>query len=193
MAESIVTFFLEKLTDLLSQEAFLLSRVEEQVKLLSNELEWMRLFLKDADAKRRYDPRIKLWVSQIRDVTYDAEDVIDRFMFEMNRQQQGSLKCLKFLKLRFVHKLKSRIREINIKIEKIMANKSRYGVETLPAASSSNEVVPHKEKRAPIVEVNVVGIQEDAKSVKQNLLNGEMRRAVGVHRGHGWLGKDHPC
>ncbi|RVW35610.1 putative disease resistance protein [Vitis vinifera] len=169
----------EKLTDLLSQEAFLLSRVEEQVKLLSSELEWMRLFLKDADAKRRYDPRIKLWVSQIRDVTYDAEDVIDRFMFEMNHQQQGSLKCLKFLKLRFVPKLESRIREINTKIEKIMANKSRYGVETLPAASSSNEVVPHKERRAPIVEeVNVVGIQEDAKSVKQNLLNGEMRRAV---------------
>ncbi|XP_010661280.1 putative disease resistance RPP13-like protein 3 [Vitis vinifera] len=190
MAESIVTFFLEKLTDLLSQEAFLLSRVEEQVKLLSNELEWMRLFLKDADAKRRYDPRIKLWVSQIRDVTYDAEDVIDRFMFEMNHQQQGSLKCLKFLKLRFVHKLESRIREINIKIEKIMANKSRYGVETLPAASSSNEVVPHKERRAPIVEeVNVVGIQEDAKSVKQNLLNGEMRRAVVSIVGMGGLGK----
>uniref|UniRef100_F6I1E8 Disease resistance protein n=1 Tax=Vitis vinifera TaxID=29760 RepID=F6I1E8_VITVI len=189
MAESIVTFFLEKLTDLLSQEAFLLSRVEEQVKLLSNELEWMRLFLKDADAKRRYDPRIKLWVSQIRDVTYDAEDVIDRFMFEMNHQQQGSLKCLKFLKLRFVHKLESRIREINTKIEKIMANKSRYGVETLPAASSSNEGVPHKEKRAPIVEVNVVGIQEDAKSVKQNLLNGEMRRAVVSIVGMGGLGK----
>ncbi|KAL6323355.1 hypothetical protein AAG906_029362 [Vitis piasezkii] len=178
MAESIVTVFLEKLTDLLSQEAFLLSRVEEQVKLLSNELEWMRLFLKDADAKRRYDPRIKLWVSQIRDVTYDAEDVIDRFMFEMNHQQQGSLKCLKFLKLRFVHKLESRIREINIKIEKIMANKSRYGVETLPAASSSNEAVPHKEKRAPIVEVNV-----------QNLLNGEMRRAVVSIVGMGGLGK----
>ncbi|XP_034709032.1 disease resistance protein RPP8-like isoform X1 [Vitis riparia] len=190
MAESIVTFFLEKLTDLLSQEAFLLSRVEEQVKLLSNELEWMRLFLKDADAKRRYDPRIKLWVSQIRDVTYDAEDVIDRFMFEMNHQQQGSLKCLKFLKLRFVHKLESRIREINTKIEKIMANKSRYGVKTLPAASSSNEVVPHKERRAPIVEeVNVVGIQEDAQSVKQNLLNGEMRRAVVSIVGMGGLGK----
>ncbi|KAL6323346.1 hypothetical protein AAG906_029353 [Vitis piasezkii] len=190
MAESIVTVFLEKLTDLLSQEAFLLSRVEEQVKLLSSELEWMRLFLKDADAKRRYDPRIKLWVSQIRDVTYDAEDVIDRFMFEMNHQQQGSLKCLKFLKLRFVHKLESRIREINIKIEKIMANKSRYGVETLPAASSSNEVVPHKERRAPIVEeVNVVGIQEDAKSVKQKLLNGEMRRAVVSIVGMGGLGK----
>ncbi|XP_059599003.1 disease resistance protein RPH8A-like [Vitis vinifera] len=190
MAESIVTVFLEKLTDLLSQEAFLLSRVEEQVKLLSSELEWMRLFLKDADAKRRYDPRIKLWVSQIRDVTYDAEDVIDRFMFEMNHQQQGSLKCLKFLKLRFVPKLESRIREINTKIEKIMANKSRYGVETLPAASSSNEVVPHKERRAPIVEeVNVVGIQEDAKSVKQNLLNGEMRRAVVSIVGMGGLGK----
>lgn len=190
MAESIVTVFLEKLTDLLSQEAFLLSRVEEQVNLLSIDLEWMRQFLKDADAKRRYDPRIKLWVSQIRDVTYDAEDVIDRFMFEMNHQQQGSLKCLKFLKLRLVHKLESRIREINTKIEKIKAAKSTFVVETLPAASSPNEVVPHRERRAPIVEeVNVVGIQEDAKSVKQKLLNGEMRRAVVSIVGMGGLGK----
>uniref|UniRef100_F6I1F8 Disease resistance protein n=1 Tax=Vitis vinifera TaxID=29760 RepID=F6I1F8_VITVI len=190
MAESIVTVFLEKLTDLLSQEAFLLSRVEEQVNLLSIDLEWMRQFLKDADAKRRYDPRIKLWVSQIRDVTYDAEDVIDRFMFEMNHQQQGSLKCLKFLKLRLVHKLESRIREINTKIEKIKAAKSTFIVETLPAASWPNEVVPHRERRAPIVEeVNVVGIQEDAKSVKQKLLNGEMRRAVVSIVGMGGLGK----
>ena len=58
-----------------------------------------------------------------------------------------------------------------------MANKSRYGVKALPAASSSSQVVPHKERRVPIVdEVNVVGIQDSAKNVKQMLLNGEMRR-----------------
>ncbi|WJZ84314.1 hypothetical protein VitviT2T_003923 [Vitis vinifera] len=71
-----------------------------------------------------------------------------------------------------------------------MANKSRYGVKALPAASSSSEVVPHKEKRVPIVdEVNVVGIQDSAKNVKQMLLNGEMRRAVVSIVGMGGLGK----
>ena len=111
-------------------------------------------------------------------------------MFEMNHQQQGSLKYLKLLKLRFVHKLESRIRKINIKIEKIMDDKSRYNFENLPIASFSNKVVPQKEKNALIVdEVNMVGIQESAKSVKQMLLNKEIRKAVLSIVGMGALGK----
>ena len=111
-------------------------------------------------------------------------------MFEMNHQQQGSLKYLKLLKLRFVHKLKSWIRKINIKIEKIMDDKSRYNFENLPIASFSNKVVPQKEKNALIVdEVNMVGIQESAKSVKQMLLNKEIRKAVLSIVGMGALGK----
>nr|CAN74639.1 hypothetical protein VITISV_020692 [Vitis vinifera] len=108
----------------------------------------------------------------------------------MNHQQQGSLKYLKLLKLRFVHKLESRIRKINIKIEKIMDDKSRYNFENLPIASFSNKVVPQKEKNALIVdEVNMVGIQESAKSVKQMLLNKEIRKAVLSIVGMGALGK----
>ena len=53
MAESSVTFFLEKLSNLVIQEASLFG-VEGQVKLLRNELKWMRLFLKDADSKCIY-------------------------------------------------------------------------------------------------------------------------------------------
>ncbi|RVW75226.1 putative disease resistance protein [Vitis vinifera] len=190
MAESIVTFFLEKLTDLLSQEAFLLSRVEEQVKLLSNELEWMRLFLKDADAKRRYDPRIKLWVSQIRDVTYDAEDVIDRFMFEMNHQQQGSLKCLKFLKLSLFTSSSLESERSTSRLRRLWLTNQGTVFETLPAASSSNEVCHRKRRGFRSLKKSMWwGYVEGAKSVKQMLLNGERRRAVVSIVGMGGLGK----
>ena len=68
MVESTVTFFIEKLGNLVLQEASLFGQVEGQIKLLRNELEWMRLFLRDADSNRIYDERIKLWVNQIRKV-----------------------------------------------------------------------------------------------------------------------------
>ena len=71
MAESTVTFFIEKLGNLVLHEASLFGQVEGQIKLLRNELEWMRLFVRDADSKRIYDERIKLWVNQIRNATHD--------------------------------------------------------------------------------------------------------------------------
>ena len=60
--------------NLASQEASLFGEVEGQVRLLRNELEWMRLFLEYADARRRYDKRLKLWVNQIRDAALGESD-----------------------------------------------------------------------------------------------------------------------
>ena len=33
--------------------------------------------------RRRQDKRLKIWVNQIREAAYDAEDVIDDFMFKV--------------------------------------------------------------------------------------------------------------
>ncbi|RVW81195.1 putative disease resistance protein [Vitis vinifera] len=185
MAESSVTFFLEKLSNLVIQEASLFGEVEGQVKLLRNELKWMRLFLKDADSKCIYDERIKLWVEQIREVAHDAEDVIDEFIFNMDHQRQKRLKNLKFLKrlptcvgfadkLPFIHELDSRVKEINVMIEKIMVNRSKYG-----AADPTVE------------DTDVVEIKDGMEVVKQMLIKEDrMRpRAVVSIVGMGGLGK----
>ena len=207
MAESSVASFLEKLGNLASQEASLFGEVEGQVRLLRYELEWMRLFLEYADARRRYDKRLKLWVNQIRDAAHDAEDVLDEFMFKVEHKRQQRLHRLKFLrflpscvsvadKLPFIQELNDRITEINITIEKILANKKRYGIEnpsTSEAWSSSNEV-PCKEKTLPVVEeIDVVGFETDVKSVKELLVEAgettETRRVVVSIVGMGGLGK----
>ncbi|KAL6322671.1 hypothetical protein AAG906_015357 [Vitis piasezkii] len=185
MAESSVASFLEKLRNLASQEASLFGEVEGQVRLLRNELEWMRLFLEYADARRRYDKRLKLWVNQIRDAAHDAEDVLDEFMFKVEHKRQQRLHGLKFLrflpscvsvadKLPFIHELNDRITEINITIEKILANK--------------------KGESAPVVEeIDVVGFETDVKSAKELLVEAgettETRRVVVSIVGMGGLGK----
>ncbi|KAJ9681490.1 hypothetical protein PVL29_020385 [Vitis rotundifolia] len=202
MAEGTVTFFAEKLSNLILQEASVFGLVEGQIKLLRNELEWMRLFLKDADSKRIYDERIKLWVNQIRNATHDAEDVIDEFILNMDHRQRrlNTLKFLKCLptwvgfadKLPFIHELDSRVKDINVMIGAIMANRSKYGLEALVASSSSttDQVAEHKEKRPPVVDrSDVVGIEDGTEEVKQMLMKEETRRSVVSIVGMGGLGK----
>ena len=201
-------FFVDKLSNLAVQEASLFGGVEGQISLLRNELEWISLFLEEASAAHTDDRRLKLWMNQIRDAAYDAEDVIiDEFIVEHQRQRR--LQNLKFLrvvlptcviladKLPLIHELDGRMKEINVKIEKILANKSRYCVENamMPAgawsSSSPNEVVTWGEKRLPIVEeADVVGMKDEAEAVKQMLqINGELERGVVAIVGMGGLGK----
>ena len=66
MAEGSISFLVEKLGALVSQQASLFAIVEGQVRQLRNELEWIRQFLEYADVERRYDKMFKLWVNQIR-------------------------------------------------------------------------------------------------------------------------------
>ena len=209
MAETI-TFFVDKLSNLAVQEASLFGGVEGQISLLRNELEWISLFLEEASAARTDDRRLKLWMNQIRDAAYDAEDVIDEFIVRLEHQRQRRLQNLKFLrvvlptcvifadKLPLVHELNGRMKEINVNIEKILANKSRYCVENamMPSGawssnSSPNEVVTWGEKRLPIVEeADVVGMKDEAEAVKDMLkINGGLEREVVAIVGMGGLGK----
>ena len=201
MAEGTVTFFAQKLSNLILQEASVFGEVEGQIKLLRNELELMGLFLRDVDSKRVYEDRVKAWVNQLRSATHEAEDVIDEFILNMDHRKRR-LNTLKFLptcvgmvdKLPFIHKLDSRVKDINAMIGAIMANRSKYGLEALTASSSStaDPAVSHKEKRAPVVEESdVVGIDDGANKVKQMLMMKveTAGRSVASIFGMGGLGK----
>ncbi|XP_034708557.1 disease resistance protein RPP13-like [Vitis riparia] len=210
MAESSVSFLVQKLYDLVSQEASLFGAVKGEVRQLCKELEWIRLFLEYADGQRRYDERFKLWVNQVRDAAFDAEDVIDEYVFKVERKRQQRLNNLKFLnflpaclnfvdKLQLAHELMGRITDINTTFEKILVYKKRYGIE-YPRASEagsssepwrySNQMVARKEKRLPTVEeTNVVGMKNDVEAVKGKLLEGATERVVVAIWGMGGLGK----
>lgn len=60
----------------------------------------MRSFLKDADAKHKGDERVRSWVADIRDASYDAEEVIDTYIHHqitkiVRRRRRGLVAYLK--------------------------------------------------------------------------------------------------
>ncbi|PON92403.1 NB-ARC domain containing protein [Trema orientale] len=93
MAEAAISFVLESLTEVLDQIQ-LPKGVHGRVERLRDELKRMQCFLKDADTKQGADMRVRNWVSDIRNVAYDAEDLIDTYLLKnsdisVSRQTYG--------------------------------------------------------------------------------------------------------
>uniref|UniRef100_A0A8R7VAN2 Disease resistance N-terminal domain-containing protein n=2 Tax=Triticum urartu TaxID=4572 RepID=A0A8R7VAN2_TRIUA len=92
MAEAAVTVVLGNLSNLAIQETTFLCAVTLEVGLLRAELVRLQAYLKDADSKwRSGNARVAVLVSQIRDVAYEAQNVIEAadYMEKRNRLKRG--------------------------------------------------------------------------------------------------------
>ncbi|CDP19366.1 unnamed protein product [Coffea canephora] len=88
MAESVVGILIKQLSTLLSQEITLLGGLKSDVQFIKDELESMKAFLREAEAKEDNDSQLQAWLKQVREVAYDTEDVLDDFTFRFAREAQ---------------------------------------------------------------------------------------------------------
>ncbi|XP_066341644.1 disease resistance protein PIK6-NP-like [Miscanthus floridulus] len=89
-ATSVLGSVIGKLAAMLTKKYKLAKKVESEICFLRDELSTMDAVLrmlaeKDDD---QIDPRAKDWRSKVRELSYDIEDCIDRFM--LNHSHRGS-------------------------------------------------------------------------------------------------------
>lgn len=188
MAEAAVAFLLPKLYDVIQRRVVSFLDTPEEARKLHETLKFLQAFLQDADEKRKESKTIETWVSQVRDAAFEAEDIIDEFILKVDKKHLRDRDFIGFLTLhcrRF--QTGGKIQRINERLEKIAANRSKYGIVASGGPSTSSTKT---ERRAPIVEeVDVVGIQDQAKMVAKLLIGEEDRRCVVSIVGMGGLGK----
>ncbi|KAL1209845.1 putative disease resistance protein [Cardamine amara subsp. amara] len=92
MAESLLSFGVEKLWDLLVRETDRLKGVDEQLTELKSDLDLLRSFLKDADAKKQANTSVRNWVEEIKEVVFDAEDIIETFLLKEELSKTSGIK-----------------------------------------------------------------------------------------------------
>ncbi|XVF78605.1 hypothetical protein PTKIN_Ptkin14bG0148000 [Pterospermum kingtungense] len=198
MAWSAVFSAVTRIGDLLAKEAIYLWGVEEQVHRLHRELQWMQSFLIEADAKQAEDPTIQLRVSDIRDLAYDAEDVVDTFDLKIVSKRKGGFSnvikrsaCI----LRegwMLHKTRSDIEKIIERTTDLTRRLQAYGITDSrfeQGSSSSNE---RRESRRPyphIIDDNIVGLDDDIKKLVSVVVDDESDCRVVSIWGMGGLGK----
>ncbi|KAJ4769479.1 CC-NBS-LRR class disease resistance protein [Rhynchospora pubera] len=199
MAEAIVHLALNKLVEAAVTETLRLYGAGGQLDSLQHELRWIQAFLKDAEAKKHLDHRAKTWVTEVRDVAYRIEDVIDTFMVDVDdhKNRQGVINALKQVlrnpkKLPIVRKLTSEMDAIQTRLREIKDCTEKYGINReLKEDLSSNTSNPFKGVMLPDEDdPDVVGLEMDTEEIVKLLLdpNTPRRRVVSIV-GQGGLGK----
>ncbi|GAY47139.1 hypothetical protein CUMW_102360, partial [Citrus unshiu] len=178
MAEAAVNLVIETLGSLLVQEINLLGSTKQEVQSIKNELESIRSFLKDADAREAAEEEegesnegVKTWVKQVREEAFRIEDVIDEYI-------------LKEAKL---------ARVIKSSLADIQRRERHYSFRSIEQGSVSRtrNVISHDPRVGSlfIEDDEVVGIESARDILIGWLVNGRKQRSVVALVGQGGIGK----
>ncbi|KDP26975.1 hypothetical protein JCGZ_22195 [Jatropha curcas] len=198
-AESAVAIVVQRLTDLLIQEAIYLEGVKDEVISMQFELRRMQSFLKDADSRKEEEDNketLRNWVSEIRETAYDIEDIIEEFALKVAlKRGSGVVNVIK----RYasiakesveLYKVGSEIGTVKSRIAALYSNLQTIGIQPRerenPSVSSSRQQLVRR-SYSHFVEEDIVGLEEDVKILVGILLKSE-RTFVSIY-GMGGLGK----
>ena len=153
--------------------------------------------LVDAEEKQWTNPQLRDWLGKLKNVCYDAEDVLDEFEYHALEDKvvsHGSIKrkVLHFFSssnpLLFGFKMSHRIREITERLDEIAADKSKF----MLASDVSRAPVLYREKTHSFVNASdVIGRDKDKENILQLLKNSCDMESISVIPivGLGGLGK----
>ncbi|KAK9928281.1 hypothetical protein M0R45_025424 [Rubus argutus] len=197
MAEYALSTAVRTLTSWLIEEAVLLRGMSGKVEQLRDKLRWMQSFLKDADAVHERSERFQTWMSQIREVAFDAEVLIETYICEAATAQSSWRKVLEpILKPIRLHKIQSKIEKIQSRVENISKQKESFGIASMnnqeggEAMISTNERLRWWRQPSPSMEEdNLIDLVEDTKVLITELSSMEKSRRVVSIVGMGGLGK----
>ncbi|XWS10036.1 hypothetical protein CRYUN_Cryun39dG0041300 [Craigia yunnanensis] len=158
----------------------------------------MQSFLIDADARQGESERVRLWVAEIRDLAYDAEDVVETFALRIVSKRKGGFSnvvnryaCI--LKEGWMlHKIRSEIEKIITKITDLRGRLQTYGIKELRVGEGSSSSNERRESRRPyphIIDDNIIALDSDIKKLVSVLVDEESDYRVISIRGMGGVGK----
>ncbi|KAF0907421.1 hypothetical protein E2562_017362 [Oryza meyeriana var. granulata] len=196
---------LPKLGDLLTEEYKLHKNLRGKIMFMKAELESMEaalLKVSEAPIDQPPDPQDKLWVRDVRDLSYDIEDSIDRFMVYVDPSVPNklhsfrgfidrSLNLLTTAKLR--HKIGTDIEEIKSHIKEASEQHYRYKVDGVAAKPVCQTVDSLRLSALYKRATELVSIDEKRDELVRRLLEGDKMskkqlRIVSIV-GFGGLGK----
>ncbi|CDP12974.1 unnamed protein product [Coffea canephora] len=205
MAETVLSFVLRQLSTFLREEGRLLGGLRREVQFIMDELEQMRAFLREAEAREEdAQPTLQQWIMQVRDAAYDTEDILDDFVARFARHRAtgfyGSVRRIfsSIENLRARHRVASEIQSIESRIKSISEAHQRYQSEYGISAQASNSLSAvnnttwrySRDDALLVEEAKLVGIDQPKKRLISELLEGDdhQLKVVSVV-GMGGLGK----
>ncbi|WVZ48924.1 hypothetical protein U9M48_000315 [Paspalum notatum var. saurae] len=131
--EAMAPYVMQLIADMGKEEVNMLLGVSGEIKKLEDNMESLKAFHADAERRRLTDQGVQLWVRKLKGAMYDATDILDLCHLEADKRREskcGSMEpekspsccwsllfCLR--NPMFAHKIGSRIKELNQRLEGI--------------------------------------------------------------------------
>ncbi|KAK9286197.1 hypothetical protein L1049_014581 [Liquidambar formosana] len=178
MAMAVVSSAVKVLGDLLVQEATSLYGVTEQVEHLQTELRLMQSYLHDADKRQDEDEAVRVWVSEIREAAYKAEDVVESFGLKIASRRKGGIqntlkRCACIIdEAADLHEVGTEIEAIKTKISNLTRSLQTYGIKPKNEREGSSSTQRHwRQSFAHVVEDFTIGLDQDIEILVPQLVN----------------------
>ncbi|XP_048141494.1 disease resistance protein RPM1-like [Rhodamnia argentea] len=201
MAESAVLYLLSKLESFVGNGIQQERDGHEEWMSLMREFERIKAFLKTADSMEECNEEVKVWVKQVREIAYEAEDVLDEYkqLSGQDHQTEGFLRMIQtsVRNRKARHRLISAMKSISPRIKSICEGQQRLfdGFSTTERGSSStssyedNKWQDHRGDALLVEKSDLVGIEEPKKELVEWLVQGVSQCEVISVVGMGGLGK----
>ncbi|CAN6312457.1 unnamed protein product [Urochloa humidicola] len=204
MVEPAVSAVVGGIRNLAVQETTLLCGVIGEAGFLKDELQRLQGFLKDADTKRRSGSEsATICIRQIRDATYEAENVLEvvDYMEKRNRLKKGFIGAVsRYARLPSdlitLHKVGTQIQGVKRKINEIFesANRSKIildmeNTDLEKGYGEDESVQDHDHVVQNFEDVDVVGFEKEQQEIVEKLIEKDNKLSVVSIVGMGGAGK----
>ncbi|KAF2319168.1 hypothetical protein GH714_013706 [Hevea brasiliensis] len=150
MADIVLSFVVEgtlaRVVSLITEEIILQWNLKEDLEKLQESLAMIRDVLQDAEEQQVTQKAVKRWLKKLKDLAYDAEDVLDEFAYEILRrkveiQNQTETEVHNFFsffkgthyvkKAAFHVKMSHKVKNINGSLDKIKKEAAEFGLKVM--------------------------------------------------------------
>lgn len=203
MVDAIVSFAIEKLGEFIAKEVNILVEVKDNVRWLKDELCYLQSSVRYAES-RQEDERILIWLNNVRDVANDAVNALNNFSAHQQKHaapSQGILdrfrSCVCMIKEEVtLYDIGKEIDSLKRRIEDIKKRRNDYGIDNILATPNVQQKQRTLSRTTAINnfkviknQVEVVGLQDDFKTLKTELDSEDLSlKVISIH-GMGGLGK----
>ncbi|KAG4156619.1 hypothetical protein ERO13_D02G008001v2 [Gossypium hirsutum] len=158
---------------------------KDEMQRLGNSLEMIGAFLRDAEGNQKQMNSVKLWLKRLRDVAYEADEVLDEIAYEFLRRKV-EIGDQMWRKLRdtpstvtFQHNMANKVKDILNSLDDLNKIAKDYGLQQL--AIDQRIFIPSNVETVSFLDdSNIVGRKNDVSKVVDMLLSPQDDRTVSV-------------
>ncbi|KAJ4887867.1 Disease resistance protein (NBS class) family [Raphanus sativus] len=195
VAVALLPFAVERLWNLLVREAERFQGVEEQFEGLKKDVDMLRCFLKDAEAKKHASEMVKKTIKDIKEIVYDAEDVVETFLLKKELKESSSSSVKRFACVTITRMgLGSDMRTICKRISEVIRDMQNLGVQKVIVDDEHMQALQVREREMRQTfsrddeEQPFVGIERNVEKLVGYLVEEDSSQVVSI-TGMGGLGK----